>query len=95
MEINQSSNSKLRLFCVGDDAQSIYGFRGADFESIHKFKEKVEGSTVLKLSVNYRSTQEILDLSNWLLNKSNLNYEKNLISDRGSGIVPKIRNFYK
>ena len=84
---------KLRLFCVGDDAQSIYGFRGADFESIHKFKEKVEGSTVLKLSVNYRSTQEILDLSNWLLNKSNLNYEKNLISDRGPGIVPKIETF--
>ena len=84
---------KLRLFCVGDDAQSIYGFRGADFESIHKFKEKVEGSTVLKLSVNYRSTQEILDLSNWLLGKSNLNYEKNLISDRGPGIVPKIETF--
>ena len=84
---------KLRLFCVGDDAQSIYGFRGADFESIHKFKEKVEGSTVLKLSVNYRSTQEILDLSNWLLNKSNLNYEKNLISDRGPGIVPRIETF--
>ena len=84
---------KLRLFCVGDDAQSIYGFRGADFESIHKFKEKVEGSTVLKLSVNYRSTQEILDLSNWLLNKSNLNYEKNLVSDRGPGIVPRIETF--
>ena len=84
---------KLRLFCVGDDAQSIYGFRGADFESIHKFKEKVEGSTVLKLSVNYRSTQEILDLSNWLLSKSNLNYEKNLISDRGPGIVPRIETF--
>ena len=85
--------SKLNLFCVGDDAQSIYGFRGADFQSIHKFNEKVPGSSVLKLSLNYRSTQEILDLSNWLLGKSHLKYDKKLIAYRGKGILPTVETF--
>lgn len=52
------------LFCVGDDAQSIYGFRGADFENIHHFKDRVPDAVVHKPEKNYRSTQEILDLSN-------------------------------
>ena len=81
------------MFCVGDDAQSIYGFRGADFQSIHKFNEKVPGSSVLKLSLNYRSTQEILDLSNWLLGKSHLKYDKKLIANRGKGILPTVETF--
>lgn len=53
---------KVKLFCVGDDAQSIYGFRGADFENIHHFKERVPDAEVLTLEMNYRSTQGILDL---------------------------------
>ena len=43
-------SNKINLFCVGDDAQSIYGFRGADFENIHKFKDNVKNSTILKVS---------------------------------------------
>ncbi|MFI7935314.1 UvrD-helicase domain-containing protein, partial [Acinetobacter baumannii] len=58
---------KVKLFCVGDDAQSIYGFRGADFENIHSFKERIPDAVIHTLDLNYRSTQEILDLSNWLL----------------------------
>ena len=76
------------LFLVGDDAQSIYGFRGADFKSIHSFTERVKDSTILRLTENYRSTQEILDLSNWLLNQSPLKYEKDLVAHRGSGNKP-------
>ena len=49
------------------DAQSIYGFRGADFENIHSFKERIPDAVIHTLDLNYRSTQEILDLSNWLL----------------------------
>ncbi len=85
--------NKVRLFCVGDDAQSIYGFRGADFQNIHCFKERVNDSEVLKLSLNYRSTQEILDLSNWLLEKSDLKYGKKLESYRGSGLTPVVHSF--
>lgn len=80
------------LFCVGDDAQSIYGFRGADFKNIHLFKENVKDSEVFKLEDNYRSTQEILDISNWLLAKSPLKYEKKLKAARGIGIKPMVVN---
>lgn len=76
------------LFCVGDDAQSIYAFRGADFRNVHAFTERVAGATVLKLEQNYRSTQEILDLSNWLLADSPLGYDKRLRAARGTGERP-------
>ena len=80
------------LYCVGDDAQSIYSFRGADFKNIHLFHKRVAQSEVYKLEDNYRSTQEILDLSNWLLQKSPLHYEKKLRAVRGKGKTPKIIN---
>ncbi|WP_180159230.1 ATP-dependent helicase [Acinetobacter sp. YH12047] len=84
---------QISLFCVGDDAQSIYGFRGADFENIHHFKERVPDAQIFKLEKNYRSTQEILDLSNWLLDQSEIKYDKRLDAHRGEGIKPKMHIF--
>ncbi|MEG2299527.1 MAG: ATP-dependent helicase, partial [Acinetobacter sp.] len=84
---------KVSLFCVGDDAQSIYGFRGADFENIHHFKERVPNAQVFKLEQNYRSTQEILDLSNWLLDQSEIQYNKRLDAHRGEGVKPRMHIF--
>ena len=84
---------KVSLFCVGDDAQSIYGFRGADFENIHHFKERVPNAQIFKLEQNYRSTQEILDLSNWLLDQSEIQYNKRLDAYRGEGIKPRMHVF--
>ncbi|MCH7339811.1 ATP-dependent helicase [Acinetobacter sp. NIPH1876] len=81
---------KVKLFCVGDDAQSIYGFRGADFENIHHFKERVSDAEVLTLEMNYRSTQGILDLSNWLLEQSQIEYDKHLQAYRGKGLKPQL-----
>ena len=81
---------KVKLFCVGDDAQSIYGFRGADFENIHHFKERVPDAEVLTLEMNYRSTQGILDLSNWLLAQSQIDYDKQLRAYRGKGLKPQL-----
>ena len=83
------------LFCVGDDAQSIYGFRGADFKNVHSFKERVPDAEILKLEDNYRSTQEILNVSNWLLAESPLNYNKKLNAMNGSsGTEPSLMSFY-
>ena len=84
----ESFMDNCHLFCVGDDAQSIYSFRGADFKSIHSFVDRVPDSEVYKLEENYRSTQEILDLSNWLLDESPLNYNKHLFAHRGNGHKP-------
>ena len=84
---------KTSLFCVGDDAQSIYGFRGADFENIHHFKERVPNAQIFKLEKNYRSTQEILDLSNWLLDQSPIQYDKHLEAYRGEGVKPRMHIF--
>ncbi|KAA8732762.1 ATP-dependent helicase [Acinetobacter qingfengensis] len=81
---------KAHLFCVGDDAQSIYGFRGADFQNIHAFKQRVPDAEILTLAKNYRSTQEILDVSNWLLKISPLDYQKQLTAHRGSGLKPQL-----
>lgn len=86
-------HNPARLYCVGDDAQSIYAFRGADFRNVHAFRERLPDSEVLKLTENYRSTQEILDLSNWLLARSPLNYGKTLHAARGAGIRPRLIDF--
>ena len=83
----------VTLFCVGDDAQSIYGFRGADFRNVHHFSTRVDNAVTLKLEENYRSTQEILDVSNWLLFESPLKYEKSLIAVRGDGMRPQLHTF--
>lgn len=88
------SQENVRLFCVGDPAQSIYKFRGAEFKHAYKFEEIFGNSTIISLSLNYRSYQEILDLSNWLLKKSPLNYNNHLTAHRESGgLLPLICDF--
>ncbi len=82
-----------RLFCVGDDAQSIYAFRGADFRNVHAFTRRVPNAAVLRLEENYRSTQGILDLSNWLLTASPLKYGKKLRAHRKTVSKPSLLDF--
>ena len=81
-----------KLFCVGDDAQSIYAFRQADFQNVHSFNQRVSGSVVLKLEENYRSTQGILDVANWLLKQSPMSYDKELRAHRGKGARARLLN---
>lgn len=82
------------LFCVGDDAQSIYAFRGADFQNVHSFTDRIMNSRVFQLVENYRSSQEILDVSNWVLEASSLRYDKRLVSVLGpSNKKPSLRDF--
>jgi len=92
--LQQFSREGVRLFCVGDPAQSIYRFRGANFEHAYLFDKLLQNSETLMLSKNYRSYQEILDLSNWLLNRSPLDYKNKLAAHRGpAGRNPEIIDF--
>jgi len=92
-QVLQGLRDPARLFCVGDDAQSIYAFRGADFRNVHAFTTRIPDSTVLRLEDNYRSTQGILDLSNWLLNRSAIGYGKHLRAVRKEASTPMLVNF--
>ncbi|GIW97465.1 MAG: DNA helicase [Pirellulaceae bacterium] len=91
--ILESFSHHCHLFCVGDDAQSIYAFRGADFRNVHSFAKRLPGATTLPLTLNYRSTQPILDVANWLLVQSSLPYNKVLRADRGGGVKPILAEF--
>ncbi|WP_290583738.1 ATP-dependent helicase [Ketobacter sp.] len=91
--ILQALSDQASLFCVGDDAQSIYAFRGADFRNVHEFDSRLSSAAILKLRENYRSTQEILDLANWLLAQSSIHYDKDLHAHRGRGLGPILLDF--
>ena len=76
------------VMVVGDDAQSIYGFRGADFRNILDFPNLFPGTRVITLDQNYRSTPPILDLANEIINRAPEKYTKNLFSRRDPGEKP-------
>lgn len=78
------------VMAVGDDAQSIYSFRGADHQNIMDFPNRFEGTKVIKLEENYRSTPEILDVANNLLKQANFKFEKELYSNIKKGELPAL-----
>jgi DNA helicase-2/ATP-dependent DNA helicase PcrA len=78
------------LLVVGDDAQSIYGFRGAARENILGFAEAHPGAQVFKLETNYRSRPEILRLANASLRRARSGYEKTLLPTREPGMKPAL-----
>jgi len=73
---------------VGDDAQSIYAFRGAHFRNILDFPGQYPGTTVVTLEQNYRSTQPILDVSNTLISRAPERFTKQLFTTREGGERP-------
>jgi len=73
---------------VGDDAQSIYSFRGANFRNILDFPKQFEGATVVTLEQNYRSTQPILSVTNTLISRAAERFTKNLWTRRSGGEQP-------
>ncbi len=76
------------VMVVGDDAQSIYSFRGANFQNILEFPKKYEDAYIFKLETNYRSTPEILGLANNSISHNKYQFEKTLRSIKPVGIIP-------
>ncbi len=77
-----------RLTVVGDDAQSIYAFRGAHFRNILDFPRQFPGATMVTLAQNYRSTQPILTLSNTVISRAEERFTKDLFTNREGGELP-------
>ena len=81
-------NEQRNICVVGDDSQSIYSFRGADFTNILNFERDFPGTFIVKLEQNYRSTSAILDLANALIKNNNQRTDKNLWTDQKNGRDP-------
>jgi DNA helicase-2/ATP-dependent DNA helicase PcrA len=82
--------SHRNLTVVGDDAQSIYSFRGADFTNIIEFPARYPGCSVFRLTENYRSTPQILGLANLSIANNRRQFPKELFSRRPSGPMPAL-----
>ena len=78
---------------VGDDAQSIYSFRGANYENILRFPESFPHCKYVKIEENYRSGQEVLDFANSVISNANRGFQKTLRAQRHTGKKPMVKTF--
>jgi len=78
------------VMVVGDDAQSIYSFRGADFYNIMRFPDQFPGTRIIKLEQNYRSTQPILSLTNSIIEHAEEKFTKKLFSQIDGSVKPVV-----
>jgi len=83
--IKQLAEKHGRIAVVGDDAQSIYSFRGANIDNILQFKSEFQGCQVFKLTQNYRSTQNIVNAANSLIDKNKHQIRKEVFSENAEG----------
>ncbi len=81
-------NNSSNIMVVGDDAQSIYSFRGAEHQNIIFYPNSFSECKIYKIEENYRSTNQILNFTNDIINKSKFAYTKNLFSNKEDGEKP-------
>ena len=101
-DTNMAQYQAIRLLCmnhrnicvVGDDSQSIYGFRGARIENILGFQKDFPEARVYRLEQNYRSTQNIVDAANSLIARNNNRIPKTCFSERATGDKIKLVHAY-
>lgn len=88
------SETHRNILIVGDDAQSIYSFRGANYENILRFPQKYPDCKVIKIEENYRSNQKILDFTNDIIRNARIGYKKRLYSNIKKDALPFVKKFY-
>jgi len=87
-------NKNKNICVVGDDWQSIYSWRGADFTNILNFERDFKGAKIVKLEQNYRSTGNILDAANNVISKNVDRTDKKLWTDVGEGLPVQVHELY-
>lgn len=92
--IKKLSEQHERICVVGDDAQSIYSFRGANIDNILQFKNNYQSTQVFKLERNYRSTQTIVNAANSLIDKNEHRIPKTVYSEKAEGEKIKVMQLY-
>ena len=85
------SAKNRKITCVGDDSQSIYSFRGANYKNILNFEKDYKDAKTILLEQNYRSTSNILDAANQVIKNNKMRKDKKLWTSRGEG--EKIRYY--
>lgn len=92
--VEQLARKHQRLCVVGDDAQSIYSFRGANIRNILDMQRQIPGTKLYKLEQNYRSTQNIVDAANSLIAKNRDQIKKTIYSQNDKGSLLKLTGSY-
>lgn len=87
-------NETQNICVVGDDWQSIYSWRGADFTNILNFERDFPGAKIVKLEQNYRSTGNILDAANMVITKNTQRSDKKLWTAEGAGAPVQVHGVY-
>jgi DNA helicase-2/ATP-dependent DNA helicase PcrA len=88
--VNQLAGAHRNIMVVGDDSQSIYSFRGANYRNMFEFPERFPEVKIIKLEENYRSTQPILDFTNALMARASEKYTKCLFTRKPGGETPAV-----
>jgi DNA helicase-2/ATP-dependent DNA helicase PcrA len=88
--VDAMASVRRNVMVVGDDAQSIYSFRGASFENIITFPIRFPEAVIYKLETNYRSTRQILGLANAAIAHNKFQFQKELQAVRGDGPEPAV-----
>jgi DNA helicase-2/ATP-dependent DNA helicase PcrA len=92
--IKQLAGNRRNVFVVGDEDQSIYKWRGADFRNVQRFRDQYPDALVILLEQNYRSTQTILDAAQQVISRNVHRTPKKLFTQLGAGVPITINEAY-